>query len=142
MRPRRSLIPVALAAGRLPLVYLVLYRRPATGIVPIPGGLVPKSPVPAVASTMSRAANAARVPLSKPRRKTSIPATPRRLRQKHRAPSVVFSNGMIHRCGNFTRADRDSEYIARPPCLADIKRLRLQNLQPPRHPHGRGAKCH
>ncbi len=50
-----------------------------------------------------------------------------------RAPFVILSNGREHWFWNYERADqRDAYRIERLPSLADLERLRLKNLQPPR----------
>ncbi len=50
-----------------------------------------------------------------------------------RAPFVILSNGREHWFWNYERADqRDAFRIERIPSLADLERLRLKNLQPPR----------
>ncbi len=50
-----------------------------------------------------------------------------------RAPFVILSNGKEHWFWNYERADqRDAFRIERMPSLADLERLRLKNLQPPR----------
>ncbi len=50
-----------------------------------------------------------------------------------RAPFVILSNGKEHWFWNYERADqRDAFRIERIPSLADLERLRLKNLQPPR----------
>src|SRR6266852_6610688 len=50
-----------------------------------------------------------------------------------RAPFVILSNGKEHWFWNYARADqRDAYRIERLPSLADLERLRLKNLQPPR----------
>lgn len=50
-----------------------------------------------------------------------------------RAPFVILSNGREHWFWNYERADqRDAFRIERIPSLADLERLRLRNLQPPR----------
>jgi len=50
-----------------------------------------------------------------------------------RAPFVILSNGREHWFWNYERADqRDAFRIERMPSLADLERLRLKNLQPPR----------
>src|ERR1700687_2165532 len=50
-----------------------------------------------------------------------------------RAPFVILSNGREHWFWNYERADkRDACRIERIPSLADLERLRLKNLQPPR----------
>jgi len=48
------------------------------------------------------------------------------------APFVILSNGREHWFWNYTRNDRDAYRIERLPSLADLERLRLKNLQPPR----------
>lgn len=50
-----------------------------------------------------------------------------------RAPFVLLSNGREHWFWNYQRADqRDAYRIERLPSLADLERVRLKNLQPPR----------
>jgi hypothetical protein len=50
-----------------------------------------------------------------------------------RAPFVILSNGKEHWFWNYERAgQRDAFRIERLPSLADLERLRLKNLQPPR----------
>jgi type I restriction enzyme R subunit len=50
-----------------------------------------------------------------------------------KAPFVILSNGTVHWFWNYQRADqRDAYRIERIPSLADLERLRLKNLQPPR----------
>jgi type I restriction enzyme R subunit len=49
-----------------------------------------------------------------------------------KAPFVILSNGGEHWFWNYTRDDRDAYRIERLPSLADLERLRLKNLQPPR----------
>src|SRR5213594_3818809 len=49
-----------------------------------------------------------------------------------KAPFVILSNGREHWFWNHTRNDRDAYRIERLPSLADLERLRLKNLQPPR----------
>jgi type I site-specific restriction endonuclease len=49
-----------------------------------------------------------------------------------KAPFVILSNGREHWFWNYTRNDRDAYRIERLPSLADLERLRLKNLQPPR----------
>jgi type I site-specific restriction endonuclease len=50
-----------------------------------------------------------------------------------KAPFVILSNGKLHWFWNYQRADqRDAYRIERLPSLADLERLRLKNLQPPR----------
>lgn len=48
------------------------------------------------------------------------------------APFVILSNGTEHWFWNYTRTDQDAYRIERLPSLADLERLRLKNLQPPR----------
>src|SRR5437762_13456864 len=49
------------------------------------------------------------------------------------ASFVILSNGREHWFWNFERADqRDAYRIERLPSIADLERLRLKNLQPPR----------
>jgi len=48
------------------------------------------------------------------------------------APFVILSNGREHWFWNYTRKDQDAYRIERLPSLADLERLRLKNLQPPR----------
>jgi type I site-specific restriction endonuclease len=49
------------------------------------------------------------------------------------APFVILSNGREHWFWNYERADeRDAYRIERLPSRADLERLRLKNLQPPR----------
>jgi type I restriction enzyme R subunit len=48
------------------------------------------------------------------------------------APFVILSNGREHWFWNYTRQDQDAYRIERLPSLADLERLRLKNLQPPR----------
>jgi type I restriction enzyme, R subunit len=48
------------------------------------------------------------------------------------APFIILSNGREHWFWNYTRYDRDAYRIERLPSLADLERLRLKNLQPPR----------
>jgi type I restriction enzyme R subunit len=48
------------------------------------------------------------------------------------APFIILSNGREHWFWNYTRNDRDAYRIERLPSLADLERLRLKNLQPPR----------
>ena len=49
-----------------------------------------------------------------------------------KAPFIILSNGREHWFWNYTRNDRDAYRIERLPSLADLERLRLKNLQPPR----------
>jgi type I restriction enzyme, R subunit len=49
-----------------------------------------------------------------------------------KAPFVILSNGREHWFWNYTRNDLDAYRIERLPSLADLERLRLKNLQPPR----------
>jgi superfamily II DNA or RNA helicase len=50
-----------------------------------------------------------------------------------RAPFIILSNGHEHWFWNYARADqRDAYRIERLPSPADLERLRLKNLQPPR----------
>src|SRR3989442_779932 len=49
-----------------------------------------------------------------------------------KAPFVILSNGREHWFWNYARNDRDAYRIERLPSLADLERLRLKNLQPPR----------
>ena len=50
-----------------------------------------------------------------------------------RAPFIILSNGREHWFWNYARADqRDAYRIERLPSPADLDRLRLKNLQPPR----------
>lgn len=50
-----------------------------------------------------------------------------------KAPFVILSNGRVHWFWNYQRADqRDAYRIERIPSPADLERLRLKNLQPPR----------
>jgi type I restriction enzyme, R subunit len=50
-----------------------------------------------------------------------------------RAPFIILSNGSEHWFWNYQRADqRDAYRIERLPSRADLERLRLKNLQPPR----------
>lgn len=50
-----------------------------------------------------------------------------------RAPFIILSNGREHWFWNYERADqRDAYRIERLPSPADLERLRLKNLQPPR----------
>lgn len=49
-----------------------------------------------------------------------------------KAPFVVLSNGREHWFWNYTRKDQDAYRIERLPSQADLERLRLKNLQPPR----------
>ena len=48
------------------------------------------------------------------------------------APFIILSNGTVHYFWNYTRPDQDAYRIERLPSLADLERLRLKNLQPPR----------
>jgi type I restriction enzyme R subunit len=48
------------------------------------------------------------------------------------APFVILSNGTEHWFWNYTRTDQEAYRIERLPSLADLERLRLKNLQPPR----------
>jgi type I restriction enzyme, R subunit len=53
--------------------------------------------------------------------------------QNLRAPFVILSNGTVHWFWNYERRDhRDAYRIERLPSAADLERLRLKNLQPPR----------
>src|ERR1017187_4422184 len=47
-------------------------------------------------------------------------------------PFIILSNGREHWFWNYTRNDRDAYRIERLPSLADLERLQLKNLQPPR----------
>lgn len=49
-----------------------------------------------------------------------------------KAPFVITSNGREHWFWNYTRKDQDAYRIERLPSRADLERLRLKNLQPPR----------
>jgi len=49
-----------------------------------------------------------------------------------KAPFIILSNGREHWFWNYTRKDQDAYRIERLPSLADLERLRLKNLQPPR----------
>ena len=49
-----------------------------------------------------------------------------------KAPFVILSNGREHWFWNYTRTDQDAYRIERLPSRADLERLRLKNLQPPR----------
>jgi len=49
-----------------------------------------------------------------------------------KAPFIILSNGREHWFWNYTRNDQDAYRIERLPSLADLERLRLKNLQPPR----------
>lgn len=49
-----------------------------------------------------------------------------------KAPFIILSNGKEHWFWNYTRKDQDAYRIERLPSLADLERLRLKNLQPPR----------
>jgi type I restriction enzyme R subunit len=49
-----------------------------------------------------------------------------------KAPFVILSNGREHWFWNYTRKDQDAYRIERLPSRADLERLRLKNLQPPR----------
>src|SRR2546422_2983194 len=49
-----------------------------------------------------------------------------------KAPFIILSNGREHWFWNYTRPDQDAYRIERLPSLADLERLRLKNLQPPR----------
>ena len=49
-----------------------------------------------------------------------------------KAPFVILSNGREHWFWNYTRQNQDAYRIERLPSLADLERLRLKNLQPPR----------
>lgn len=49
-----------------------------------------------------------------------------------KAPFVILSNGRQHWFWNYTRNGRDAYRIERLPSLADLERLCLKNLQPPR----------
>ncbi len=49
-----------------------------------------------------------------------------------KAPFVILSNGREHWFWNYTRENQDAYRIERLPSLADLERLRLKNLQPPR----------
>ena len=48
------------------------------------------------------------------------------------APFIILSNGREHWFWNYARKDQDAYRIERFPSLADVDRLRLKNLQPPR----------
>ena len=48
------------------------------------------------------------------------------------APFIILSNGHEHWFWNYTRKDQDAYRIERLPSPADLERLRLKNLQPPR----------
>ncbi len=48
------------------------------------------------------------------------------------APFVILSNGREHWFWNYARKNQDAYRIERLPSLADLERLRLKNLQPPR----------
>nr|MCU0772690.1 DEAD/DEAH box helicase family protein [Verrucomicrobiota bacterium] len=52
--------------------------------------------------------------------------------QNLNAPFVLTSNGREHWFWNHTRPDQDAYRIERLPSPADLERLRLKNLQPPR----------
>ena len=49
-----------------------------------------------------------------------------------KAPFVILSNGREHWFWNYARKNQDAYRIERLPSLADLERLRLKNLQPPR----------
>jgi type I restriction enzyme R subunit len=49
-----------------------------------------------------------------------------------KAPFAILSNGREHWFWNYTRNDQDAYRIERLPSRADLERLRLKNLQPPR----------
>lgn len=49
-----------------------------------------------------------------------------------KAPFIILSNGREHWFWNYTRKDQDAYRIERLPSRADLDRLRLKNLQPPR----------
>ena len=49
-----------------------------------------------------------------------------------KAPFVILSNGREHWFWNYTRKNQDAYRIERLPSPADLERLRLKNLQPPR----------
>jgi type I restriction enzyme R subunit len=49
-----------------------------------------------------------------------------------KAPFIILSNGREHWFWNYTRTDQDAYRIERLPSCADLNRLRLKNLQPPR----------
>jgi type I restriction enzyme R subunit len=49
-----------------------------------------------------------------------------------KVPFIILSNGREHWFWNYTRNDQDAYRIERLPSLADLERLRLKNLQPPR----------
>ena len=49
-----------------------------------------------------------------------------------KAPFIILSNGREHWFWNYARTDQDAYRIERLPSLADLERLRLKNLQPPR----------
>ncbi|MFA7158016.1 MAG: DEAD/DEAH box helicase family protein [Kiritimatiellia bacterium] len=49
-----------------------------------------------------------------------------------KAPFIILSNGREHWFWNYLRTDQDAYRIERLPSLADLERLRLKNLQPPR----------
>lgn len=49
-----------------------------------------------------------------------------------KAPFIILSNGREHWFWNYTRKDQDAYRIERLPSQADLERLRLKNLQPPR----------
>src|SRR6267143_3648239 len=49
-----------------------------------------------------------------------------------KAPFIILSDGREHWFWNYTRKDQDAYRIERLPSLADLERLRLKNLQPPR----------
>jgi len=49
-----------------------------------------------------------------------------------KAPFIILSNGREHWFWNYTRKDQDAYRIERLPSRADLERLRLKNLQPPR----------
>ncbi len=49
-----------------------------------------------------------------------------------KAPFIILSNGKEHWFWNYTRSDQDAYRIERMPSPADLERLRLKNLQPPR----------
>ena len=48
------------------------------------------------------------------------------------APFIILSNGREHWFWNYTRNDQDAYRVERLPSLADLERLQLKNLQPPR----------
>src|ERR1022692_1718223 len=49
-----------------------------------------------------------------------------------KAPFIILSNGREHWFWNYTRKDQDAYRIERLPSRADLERLLLKNLQPPR----------